>query len=71
MLLVAHVVYCVPRMRWPVVFTLNARLQHDTHNGIEQKAGGSIELVCSKEPHRVVCYVYCASVVAARVVPAK
>ena len=29
-LLAAHVEYCVPRMRWPVVFTLNARLQHDT-----------------------------------------
>ena len=31
-LLAAHVVYCVLRMRWPVVFTLSARLQDDTQS---------------------------------------
>jgi len=31
-LLAAHVEYCVPRMRWPVVFTLSARLQDDTQS---------------------------------------
>ena len=32
LLLAALVVYCVPHMRWPVVFTLNARLQDDTQS---------------------------------------
>jgi hypothetical protein len=27
--LAAHALYCMPRMRCSVVFTLNARLQHD------------------------------------------
>jgi hypothetical protein len=31
-LLVAHGVYCMPHMRWPVVYTHNARLQDDTQS---------------------------------------
>jgi hypothetical protein len=30
--LAAHVVKCMPRKRWPVVYTHNARLQGDTQN---------------------------------------
>ena len=46
--LAAHAVYCMPRMRWPVVFTLNARLQDDTQRW---------DLLLAKEGVRAECVV--------------
>ena len=59
----AHVVYCMPCMRWPVVYTHNARLQDDTqrwdmllakggeHKGLMGVVFGGSSSDCERERH--------------------
>ena len=50
LLLAAHVVNCMPCVRWPVAFTHNARLQDDTQSWdlLLRKGGGRLSGVSSE-----------------------